>query len=471
MPCGRFKPTRLLCPVRRFAVGLLFAVALHGAIVADYASAIAEVQPRSDGLRHLNTPATLAAIQSIHANTYFFLVHSQFEWDDMRNEFLPAAAKAGLDVWLYFVPPTECPEPCSLPFGADYVRIAEGTAKLSVQYPNLKGMAIDDFADNLKLYTPEYIVRLRNAGRAVNPAFQFLPLLYWRSMLPEFLDRYAAGIDGVIMAYRDEPTINTTRNGSLRAQLDRAEALTGQRGKSLILMMYCAPLGRIPIPPSVAYVRDSLAMGLADVASRKLAGVVTYKLSKTGEPAPATENYAHSGRGRATILESGPGLPAGSFGELTSRVSVTGAAAKLRLWHSGTYAKLPPGYFFLQILVDDRTVWDQDLAETASGTWKEETIDFGDAFVKSREATLRVRLTNKRSTGSISVILGVDDLAAEGFNLTDPGLEDPAKWTPTQTNPAFLPMVQVFDPDRLRKMQDAVKELYLRASSTPLVVM
>ena len=431
-------------------------------MIADYASVISEAQARADGHHHVDSAATVAVVRALHANTYFFLVHGQADWDDMRNEFLPAAAKAGLDVWLYFVPPSECLAPCVLPFTNDYVRIAAETARLSLTYPNLKGMAIDDFADNLKLYTPEYAGRMRGAGREVNPAFQFYPLLYWRSMLPALLDEYAPAIDGVILAYRDEPTINTSRNTSLRAQLDAAEGMMSARSKGLVLMVYCAPLGRIPIPPEAAYVRDSVAMGLEDMRAGKLAGVVTYKLSKSGVPAPAAENYAHGGRGRATILASGNGIPSGSYGEISSRITVTSGAASVRFWQTALYTKLPPGYFFLQLLVDDRVAWEQDVSGVESKLWKQESVDLSAALAGKREATLRLRLALKRGTGSIAVIAGVDDLEPAGFRLADPGLEDPRQWKPAQTATAFLPMVQYFDPERPARMLDAVRELYGR---------
>lgn len=448
-----FQPVLAQSPVRGMA--------------ADYASVIQEGTPRADGSRHLDTGATLAGIRDLKANTYFYLVHGQRDWDDLRNEFLPAAAKARLDVWLYFVPPSECPAPCALPYGEDYIQTAAETAKLSLTFPNLKGMAIDDFADNVKLYTPEYVGRMRDAGRAVNPSFQFYPLLYWRSMLPDFLDKYAPVIDGAILAYRDEPTINTSRNSSLRAQLDGAEAMLRSRSKGLILMIYCAPLGRIPIAPDVAYVRDSLAMGLADVAAGKLVGVVTYKLSKSGLPAPDAENYAHTGHGRATILASGAGIPAGSYAELSGHYTATSGTPALLFWSTALYTKLPPGYFFLQLLLDDRQVWERDLATMESKLWNQERVELGPLPAGKSEGAFRVRLALKKTTGSISVIAGLDDLETEGLTLQDPGFENPAKWTPAQTAPAFLPMVQWFDPQRPTHMVDAVRELYGRFTAAP----
>lgn len=104
----------------RCALVLLLLCVFHlpaapaGGMLADYAGIITEDRPRADGHRHLDTPALIAKLRTLHANTYFYLVHGALEWEDFTNEFLPAAAKAGLDVWLYFVPPSECTS-CSLP--------------------------------------------------------------------------------------------------------------------------------------------------------------------------------------------------------------------------------------------------------------------------------------------------------------------------------------------------------------------
>lgn len=434
---------------------------LHG-MRADYASPIWERTPRADGKRHVDAPATIAKLLEMHADTYFYLIHGETDWDDMRKEFLPAAAEASLNVWLYLVPPSECPPPCALPFQSDYVRMATEIAKLSLEYPNLKGMAIDDFAYNTQLFTPEYVVRLRQAGKAVNPSFRFYPLLYWRSLTPEMLDRYAPGIDGVIFAYRDEPTINTTRNQSLREQLDRAESLLAERNKALVLMVYCAPLGRIPIPPGVDYVRSSVATGLSDVKSGKLEGVVTYKLDKQGLPAPMKENYARSGNGRGTMLVSGLNLKAGSFGELHTRIHVRPGEFRngsLTFWRTAFYSRLPEGYLFLQILLNGQPLWEKDIASFKSGVWEPERVEFG-GMRSSGTAALQIRTVLRRDASSLTVTVGVDDLDAPNWRIGDRGFEDPAEWATKHNDPAFLPLVQIFDPQRPIQMFHAVRDIY-----------
>jgi lysophospholipase L1-like esterase len=426
---------------------LVSAIAAHAAgILADYAS------PVLDANRRVDAAATLDRVAGLHANTYFVLIHSVSDWERLKNEFLPAAVTRGLDIWTYFVPPSECPDSCKLPFDKDYIRIAAGVAELSLKYPNLKGLAIDDFMDNTKLYTPEYVGRMRAAGRAINPKFQFLPLLYWRSMTSAVLDQYDTVIDGVIFAYRDEPTVNTHRAASLRTQLTQAETMLQTRGKSLILMIYCAPLGRIPIPPGADYVANAATMAVNDIAASKLTGVVTYKLGKSG-PAPDDENYSRSGNGRATFLASGPNLKAGDYAELSTPIVGAEASSGLSFWRTALYARLQPGYLYLQVMADDRLAWEQDVANFESRVWKQEHLD---AAVAGK--TLRFRLAVKKNTGSMTVLAGIDDV--EGAAVADPGFENAAAWTTSTTTPALMPMVQTFDPQRPVRMYAGVRSAY-----------
>ena len=431
----------------RLLLGVLLtsAAATAAGILADYAS------PVFDAQHQVNAAATLDRVAELHAGTYFVLIHSEADWERLKTDFLPAAVKRKLDIWTYFVPPSECPATCKLPFDKDYIRIAAGVAELSLKFPNLKGLAIDDFMDNTKLYTPEYVGRMRDAGRAINPKFQFFPLLYWRSMNPSVLDQYGPVIDGVIFAYRDEPTINTHRASSLRAQLTQAEDMLRDRGKALILMIYCAPLGRIPIPPGVDYVKETIGMGVSDVNAGKLAGVVTYVLNKSG-PAPAAQNYAHSGNGRATLLASGTGMKVGDYAELAS--PITTATTSVSFWRTAYYSKLPPGYFFLQLLADDKVLWEQDVATFESNVWKQEHVE----AAASAGSTIHVRLAVKKNTGSIALVVGLDDLS--GISVADPGFENAAAWKPAQTMPALMPLVQIFDPQRPIQMYEAVRALY-----------
>ena len=43
-------------------------------MLADYNMEIREQTPRGDGIRHVDTPATIAKLREAHITTYFYLV-------------------------------------------------------------------------------------------------------------------------------------------------------------------------------------------------------------------------------------------------------------------------------------------------------------------------------------------------------------------------------------------------------------
>jgi hypothetical protein len=131
---------------------------------ADYDS-----EPRlPNGRVDCNT--LVARLKELHVTTYYWLVwHAATDWDDLKL-FLPKAAQANLQVWVYLVPPTESapqygnayPEP----FRLDYGRWAEEIARLSLQHTNLTGWVIDDFYANHGFFTPPPSATCRSEPKA-----------------------------------------------------------------------------------------------------------------------------------------------------------------------------------------------------------------------------------------------------------------------------------------------------------------
>jgi len=95
-------------------------------ILADYDSELRGPDKRVD----VDTMA--ARLKELGVNTYFWLIwHASTDWDDLKL-FLPKAAAAGIDVWVYLVPPSESPPRTtaySEPFRLDYGRWAEEIAR------------------------------------------------------------------------------------------------------------------------------------------------------------------------------------------------------------------------------------------------------------------------------------------------------------------------------------------------------
>ena len=65
------------------------------------------------------------------------------------------------------------------------------------RHPNLTAWVIDDFYDNHKFFTPQYLPRVRAESKGVNPRLAFLPLMYFGGVRPKFVNDYRGVIDGV----------------------------------------------------------------------------------------------------------------------------------------------------------------------------------------------------------------------------------------------------------------------------------
>jgi len=178
---------------------------------------------RPDG--RVDVDAMVRRLTELHVTSYYWLVwHAATDWEDLKL-FLPKAAQAHLEVWVYLVPPSEGPPhryPASEPFKMDYPRWGEEIARLSLQYPNLAGWVIDDFYANHQLFTPAYTRQMRARAKAINPRLDFRPLMYFPEITGQFAGDYHEGIDGVVVAYpQDREEITDARavlNGEAVAQ-------------------------------------------------------------------------------------------------------------------------------------------------------------------------------------------------------------------------------------------------------------
>ena len=189
----------------RFAIGFLLvfsaghALAQSPLVLADYNAEVRGTDGRVD------VPVLVRRLSELRVNTYFFLIwHRATDWDDLKR-FLPAARNAGIDTWVYLVPPSESPPiygtRYSEPFRLDYPRWAEEIARLSLDHANLKAFVIDDFWANRHVFTPAYVSNMRRRARAIAPDLEFWPLMYYRELDREFIDSYGGAIDGVVAAY------------------------------------------------------------------------------------------------------------------------------------------------------------------------------------------------------------------------------------------------------------------------------
>ena len=165
---------------------------------ADY-----DAEPRLPNGR-VDTDRLIARLKELGATTYYWLIcHAPTDWDDLKL-FLPKAAEAKLEVWVYLAPPSESPphtKTYSEPFRCNYERWAEEIARLSLQHPNLTAWVIDDFYGNDDVFTPAYVRQMQSHAKRINPHLAFLPLMYFDEITRRFVERYRETIEGVVVAY------------------------------------------------------------------------------------------------------------------------------------------------------------------------------------------------------------------------------------------------------------------------------
>jgi hypothetical protein len=433
--------------------------------LGDYSGFIRESAPRADGIQHVDTKAMIKALKKLHVSTYYYLVWYQpTDWDDLRNEFISAARKAGINVVVYLVPPSESStDRSSYPYTTDYVAWAKAIAELSLQYPNLTGWAIDDFNYNLKYtYTPEYMAKMQETAKSINAKLSFMPLMYTTSLTEDFLTTRGKYIDGVIVAYRDDPYRNTQVWSSEQAQIDASYNLLKKYNLPLVWMLYTSFMTRTPANPSAEYVWNTVHIALDNMRQGKIAGVISYELEKQFVPEP-DDKKAFSGNGYLSLF-----VPAGVRTKPGDNVSAT---QTIRPNGSGSYSlsfrtmqEGPDlaGYHFKQVLIDDVVVWKQDSGVNPTGRtpWEEVVLDLSPYLAGKTSANLTLRLYENNGVGNFFDNSGFDSLQATGFTTTNGDFEVNSGWAITSTTPGMIGSIQIYDPDRRRKAFEAVENLY-----------
>src|SRR3569833_3222179 len=343
------------------------AAPVPGEVLGAYPSAI------RDSSGHMDVAATIQRLTDAHVNTYWYLVchfapYSQLEWDQLP-EFLAAAQQANIKVWVYLCPPSEAStsdyKPALPPYQWDYPAWAQHIAEYSLTYPNLVGYTMDDFIANSTkknwstYFPPQYTAQMVAAGKAVNPALKFSPIMYYPDMvgLDAAVAPYRSLLDGVIFPYRNESNgIDTTNSANIT-----------QESKDAYQTVSCADGSQcyqISFPRAV----DSAANWNAGVEQQ-----VTVQ-------------------------------PASSY--------------SLTFTYSDDYLESTSGYHYFEITVNGSPVWSEDLAGNRGV--RRAAADLTAAQSGKTNATVGLRLHDKRAVEIFHVSLTFDDLVPAGFTLAGP---------------------------------------------------
>lgn len=430
-------------------------------------AAVREAKPRSDGYRHIDTPALIDTLTRLGANTYFYGIwDSPTDWEDLRTEFAPAAQRAGIQIWPYIVPPSETSVDgrASRPFMTDYIAWAEAIANLSRQYDVLVAWAIDDFEFdvNSRLFTPTYMARIRAAQDAINPSLGFYTCAYFgEATNPAFLDRHQPYIDGIVYPFLDGNRINTHVSETAGADLDAILAETEKRGLGLLQLVYAGRFLDAPLTPTEHYVDEAVSVGLDYTARGAIAGVIAYGLQTDDAPTLSSDNKAMYGTGRLSLVTGRRPIHAGSYSEAKQTITVDPDARRheLSFWHHRAFTPSVggPGQLAISVHIDDEEVWNSDVTDEPWLLWMQ-----GDSFQGPVELTkflagkttaeLAFRLRALSDVERFPVDVGIDQLESVGFDIPQPDFESPDGWRLSATGDATPPAIEQFVPDRPRRI-------------------
>ena len=380
--------------------------ALAGApVLGDYAAPLVGAAD-ANGVKHVDTPATIAKLTAAHVNTYAYLIYksplygtasealiTQAQWDDLPG-FATAAADAGIDVLVYLVPPTESSQAGYKPHGWDYKAWANDVATLAVSHPNIRELVIDDFAQNTVeggstqafRFTPAYVSQMMAGARAIAPWLTFRAIMYYSDYVGvnAVLPAFRPYLDGVIFPYR------AGRPGNWNTT-DASDAT--RQAKVVSAMAKC-----------------------------------------------------HSG-GRCVHIEYPKNTPStgGYYGQVSQRVTVSTATAKtLSFYETDDYNSNTTGYHYLQALIDGRVVWQSDVGAASDGLWHHVSVDVTSALAGKTSATLALRVWDAHGVSNFHVTGYLDDVSGSGFTVADGGFENStlAPWT-ASTNTGMFTVAHV----------------------------
>lgn len=376
------------------------AVSSGAPVLGDYAAPLVGAAD-GNGVKHIDTPATIAKLTAAHVNTYAYLIYksalygtasealiTQAQWDDLPG-FATAAAEAGIDVLVYLVPPSESSQAGYKPDGWDYKAWANDVATLAVSHPNVRELVIDDFVQNTReggstrafRFTPAYVSQMMAGARAIAPGLKFRAIMYYPDYVgvKAVLPAYRPYLDGVIFPYR------AGRPG----QWNTTDASDATRQAKVVSAMAKCHGGLRCV--HIEYPKNTASTG-------------------------------------------------GYYGQISQRVSVSTAATKtLSFYETDDYNSTTTGYHYLQALIDGRVVWQSDVAAASDGLWHHVSVNVTSALAGKTAATLALRVWDAQGVSNFHVTGYFDDVSGSGFTVADGGFENATfvPWTASTNTGMF----------------------------------
>lgn len=212
-----------------------------GFMLGDYGAPIARAGEATSG-PVIDTEATIRALVEAHVNTYAYLIcpcgdvrpgASLAQWQQLPD-FARRAGDAGIDIFVYLVPPTEVQEEAYEPFHWDYVAWFDQIGALASRERAVKGVIVDDFGGNVfprpRLafhFTVPYVHRMVAAAHRQAPNLTFMPIFYHHDLVGPnaVLSDYRNVIGGVVWPYQGYSDGHTFRGNTIDPRLALAQGV------------------------------------------------------------------------------------------------------------------------------------------------------------------------------------------------------------------------------------------------------
>lgn len=157
----------------------------------------------------LDVPTTIDRLKAVGYKCYAMAItgHPPNTFEDFER-LLPAAQAAGISVFAVLPSPADSG---AAPFQDDYERWMRKLANLSLKFPVLRGVSIEELLvkGNQKVFTQEYLGRIYAAKERINPRFLFLPSVY--DLDRPVADLLAGRVDGVWLWWANLDFANNMR--------------------------------------------------------------------------------------------------------------------------------------------------------------------------------------------------------------------------------------------------------------------